>query len=600
MPKAAAVQTSTTTDLSATPTFQLIPLKDIAESPLNPRKEFDPKKLAELTQSVREKGVVVPVLVRPVDPTTHDGAAFELVYGHRRVRAASAAGLSAIPATVRELADDQVLEVALIENVSRADINALEEGEAYRQLVEKHGRTVEEIAAKVGKSRETVYARMKLAGLTGEPRRLVLDGTLAPSIGILIARLPTPKLQAEALEALDKRCGGLGGPGTLDEISARDALVVLGNINRPLSKPPFDKTAALANGPCLTCEKRTGAQPDLFLDTKGDHCLDGACWTAKANATAKAKRAEAQEAAEKKGLAVLTGGEAKKALGYSGGYVNLEAENQRDDKRRTWKALLGKDAPAPVIAIDSAGKAHQLVRAEDANKALKKAGKGKLAVGEVYGGEDAKKARADRELRERVGQKAVGLMAAKVVASKETPASFLRWVVPVLMEMSSEPELLERVKGVASMNEAKLRGLLFEVAVSDYARSVWDDYDAALVSVAKRLGVDLKALEKTERAAVEVEEKRAAEVKGSPMLEAIASAQKGVCRICKCSDAAPCKGGCAWVDENENLCTACVELEPEDRPHEKASTVKKKAARKVAAGRTSSGRLSLAAKKKGK
>lgn len=575
MPKATAVQTSTTNES----TYQLIPLKDIAESPFNPRKEFDPKRLAELVQSVREKGVVVPVLVRPIIPL--GGPAFELVYGHRRLRAASAAGLDAIPATVRELADDQVIEVALIENVSRADINALEEGEAYKALVEKHGRTVEEIAAKVGKSRETVYSRMKLAGLTGEPRRLVLDGTLAPSIGILIARLPTPKLQAEALEALDKYCGG---PGTLDEISARDALVVLGNINRPLNKAPFDKTAALANGPCLTCEKRTGAQPDLFLDTKGDHCLDGACWTAKANATAKAKRVEAQEAAEKKGLAVLTGGEAKKALGYSGGYVNLEAENQRDDKGRTWKALLGKDAPAPVIAIDSAGKAHQLVRAEDANKALKKAGKGKLAEHVAgSGGEDAKKAQADREMRERVGQKAVEAMVARVTTSKETNASFLRWLLPVLFESLGEPELRDRAKGLASMNEAKLRGLLFEAVAQDMPRQSWNGYLDSLVSVTKRLGVDLKALEKTERAALAEAEKKAEEGKSgaSDVGAAAAGLTKGVCRECKCTNSTPCKGGCAWVDETETLCTACVELEPEDRPHEKASTKAKRAARKA-------------------
>src|SRR3990167_1507126 len=235
---------------------QSIPLVASAESKLNPRQSFDRAKLEELAQSIREKGVLVPILVRPVA----DG--YEVAYGARRLRAAELAGLEAIPATVRDLTDAEVLEVALLENVTREDINELDEGAAYLQLHEKHGRSVEEIAAKTGKSADTIRARMKLCDLTKPGREALLEGKLDASKALLIARVPNT-LQAK----LTKELTAPRYNGASEGLSYREAQeLVRKEYMLELKSAPFDiKDAELLIGcsACVNCERRTGAQPEL-------------------------------------------------------------------------------------------------------------------------------------------------------------------------------------------------------------------------------------------------------------------------------------------------------------------------------------------------
>jgi len=125
-----------------------------------PRKSFDEEKLDDLTESIRQNGVIQPVVVRPVD-----GGAFELVVGERRFRAAVLAGLKSIPAVARRVDDRQSLEIALVENLQREDIKALECAEAYRRLMDEFGLSQEEIAARVGKKRPTVANTLRLLNL---------------------------------------------------------------------------------------------------------------------------------------------------------------------------------------------------------------------------------------------------------------------------------------------------------------------------------------------------------------------------------------------------------------------------------------------------
>lgn len=168
-----------------------LPLKSIVESPTNPRKDFGD--LAELTDSIRRKGILQPVTVRK-SPKGH-----ELVFGHRRFRAAAAAGLETIPALVREMTDEEVLEAQLIENCQRSDIHPMEEAEVYRQLIaSKTGYDAERIAARVGKSIKYVYDRLKLLSLTKEAQALFRNGEIAAGHAILLARLK-PADQARAI-----------------------------------------------------------------------------------------------------------------------------------------------------------------------------------------------------------------------------------------------------------------------------------------------------------------------------------------------------------------------------------------------------------------
>lgn len=132
----------------------------IVPNPFQPRREFDPERLKEMAQSVREHGVLQPVLVRRVGVDR-----YELIAGERRLRAARQAGLATIPAIVRDCAGGQALEMALVENVQREDINAVEAAFAYRRLVEEFGLTQEEIARRVGKARSTVANTLRMLTL---------------------------------------------------------------------------------------------------------------------------------------------------------------------------------------------------------------------------------------------------------------------------------------------------------------------------------------------------------------------------------------------------------------------------------------------------
>jgi ParB/RepB/Spo0J family partition protein len=160
------------------------------------RKRFDKAAIAELAESIRTVGLLQPLVVRPRD----DG--FQIIAGERRFLAAQAAGLDTVLAAVRELTDDQVLEVQLIENLQREGLHELVEAEGYEALMKRHGYTVDDLVAKVGKSRAYVYARLKLLALCKEGRKAFYDGKISASIALLVARIPGDSLQQEALKEI--------------------------------------------------------------------------------------------------------------------------------------------------------------------------------------------------------------------------------------------------------------------------------------------------------------------------------------------------------------------------------------------------------------
>ena len=162
-----------------------IPLARIVPNSFQPRKHFEEESLASLTASVRELGVLQPILVRPASDDT-----FELVAGERRWRAAKRAGLQTIPALVRQVGDDASLEQALVENLHRQDLNPLEEAAAYQQLIEDFQLTHEELSTRVGKSRAAITNTLRLFQLPPTIQRLVAEGQLAE--GHARALLGTP------------------------------------------------------------------------------------------------------------------------------------------------------------------------------------------------------------------------------------------------------------------------------------------------------------------------------------------------------------------------------------------------------------------------
>jgi ParB family transcriptional regulator, chromosome partitioning protein len=151
-----------------------LPLDFIIANRANPRREFAPEQLEELTNSIREKGVMQPLLVRP----SEDPNIFEIIAGERRWRAAQRAGLHDVPVIIREVDDKEALELAIIENVQRVDLNALEEAQGYEQLIEQFSYTQQDLAQVIGKSRSHVANTLRLLKLPRDVRDMVINGQL--------------------------------------------------------------------------------------------------------------------------------------------------------------------------------------------------------------------------------------------------------------------------------------------------------------------------------------------------------------------------------------------------------------------------------------
>jgi ParB family transcriptional regulator, chromosome partitioning protein len=164
--------------------YREIPVAAIRPNPYQPRDVFDEESLGSLADSIREVGLLQPVLVRPA------GDGFELIAGERRLRAAKRVGLQAIPALVRETDDNTALEQALVENVQREELNPLEEAGAYQQLIEDFKLTHEQVASRVGKSRAAISNTLRLLQLPPSIQRAVREGQL--SMGHARALLGTP------------------------------------------------------------------------------------------------------------------------------------------------------------------------------------------------------------------------------------------------------------------------------------------------------------------------------------------------------------------------------------------------------------------------
>ena len=153
-----------------------VPIELVGANPRNPRRDFSESELAELAASIREYGIVQPVLVRP-DPDRAEH--YEIIAGERRWRAAQRAGLADIPVIVREADDRAALELAIIENVQRSDLNALEEAQGYQQLIDDHAYTQAELAETIGKSRSHVANTLRLLKLPPDLQTMVTDGALS-------------------------------------------------------------------------------------------------------------------------------------------------------------------------------------------------------------------------------------------------------------------------------------------------------------------------------------------------------------------------------------------------------------------------------------
>jgi ParB family transcriptional regulator, chromosome partitioning protein len=172
-----------------------IPIRRILSNPYQPRRRMDEEALKGLRDSILEHGVIQPILV------TETIEGYRLVAGERRLRAAELAGLERIPAVVRQLADSGQLELALVENIQRADLNSIEEAHAYHQLIEEFGFTQETVAGRVGRARSTVSNTLRLLELEPSVQAAIADGSLTEGHGRTLVGLE-PQFQARLLDSI--------------------------------------------------------------------------------------------------------------------------------------------------------------------------------------------------------------------------------------------------------------------------------------------------------------------------------------------------------------------------------------------------------------
>lgn len=346
-------------------------------SPTNPRRRrgLDMDSLNALATSVRAHGIAQPILVRPlpaarVEETSalEPRPAYEIVAGERRWRAAQIAELATMPMLVRQLSDEAVLEIQLVENIEREDLDAMEEAEGFALLRDKLGYTVEQIADRIGRGKGASYVRkaMKLLDLTPESREAMYDGHLGRSTGLLVARYPAER-QAAVVDFIKSqavvRKGAAPEPAPFRDI----AKALYARFNTVLAQAVFDiEDASLvpAAGACSGCPKRTSTAQDLFGDAEHatDSCTDEGCFAAKKAAHVAVVRSKAKA----EGLKLLSDEEARAARPspYSSllhGYTRVDdvvrvvkGDDGQEREETFADALrsLGRKAPKPVVLID--------------------------------------------------------------------------------------------------------------------------------------------------------------------------------------------------------------------------------------------------------
>ncbi len=169
-----------------------VPIEQLTANPNQPRRRFDQADLDDLTASIREKGIIQPLIVRQ-----RAGGDYEIVAGERRWRAAQQAQLHEVPVLVRDFDDTEVLEIAIIENIQRADLNAIEEATGYRQLMDRFGHTQEKLAGALGKSRSHIANLMRLLSLPDDVLEMVRDGRLSGGHARALITLDDPVATAQ-------------------------------------------------------------------------------------------------------------------------------------------------------------------------------------------------------------------------------------------------------------------------------------------------------------------------------------------------------------------------------------------------------------------
>jgi ParB/RepB/Spo0J family partition protein len=479
--------------MTAAEQVQQITLEKITPHPDNRRVGgFDPVKLEQLAASIKEVGIQQPIIVRK----QQENGGFELVAGERRWRAAKLAGLSQVPAIVRELDDLQVLKVQTIENLQREDVHPLDEADGYARLMEKAGYEVDQVAQELGKSVSYVYQRLKLRDLVPGARDLFVKGEITAGHAILIARLAPDQQQQCVKEGLRKGWQEDDVPSvrSLDGWIRQNILMDLSKV----TWKPDDAELVPAAGSCLACPKRTGFHPQLFADVctgKKDFCTDAKCFAAKASAIVERRRAELKDVPH---LEVLQGN-----IGYS--------EEQKLEK----KGILGSYDWQECKAKEK-GAQRVLVVAGDAPGRLTWGKKHARQSYSSYKASPAEKARQEKEKQDRKIKTAAhdrvwGEVKSVIISREDLGAEMLSFVAikycgqwPGMEAVDEEYGWKSQKKKDQAIRAMDLSGLVKLLLIAsiggEKGYSGYGYEGQTLAALAEYLGIDAKRIAKEARA----------------------------------------------------------------------------------------------------
>lgn len=427
-----------------TETIVELPLDQLHESPFNPRRTFHEQGLDELATDIRAIGrILQPLLVRPIVPALFSAqfaegdqsviTGWEVVFGHRRRRAALMAELATAPCMVRTMTDEEVKRAQISENLQREDVHAIEEAEGFQALITDHHLTADDIVEQTGKSRSYVYGRLKLLQACPRVRDACLAGKIGSEVALLVARLRSTKLQEKALAFIDREYRADledGGKGSFRSIRRLLNEKFCLDLKKDAIFDPEDATLLPQAGRCSGCPKRTGnapefvdiAEPDKSRDRHGmrsdwlphdgpNVCTDPECFDDKK--TAHLKRAAAALASPS--VVVVTGNAARAAVSavgeVKGNYI-AASKVKGVPKAGSGKAVIdqarGKVVPQLVKIQDPrTGRVHEAYKVAD----LKAAGVKVAEAPKRSGGYDH--GQYERERKEREAK-------AKVISEQRT------------------------------------------------------------------------------------------------------------------------------------------------------------------------------------
>jgi ParB/RepB/Spo0J family partition protein len=548
--------------------YQEVELAQLRESPLNNRKFWDEKKQAELTESVRQKGVLTPLLVRP------DGTGlFEIAAGHRRYRAAKAAAVPFVPVIAREMTDAEFLEVLTIENLQREDVHPMDEALGYKELVEKHGYTADTIADKIGKSKEYVYGRMKLADLLPEIQVRFYEDKLTAGHAILLARLPEAgQIETVKNGLFTERFDSEKNVYVKEVVSVRElASWIRHQLHLKLKAAPFsldDASLIPAAGACMTCPKRTGSIPQLWPDVDGDTCTDRDCYNRKVDAFI-TRTASYENAIRLTTTGKISGKKtgAKYFIGEGGGAVKVDSKEDRCEHVRTGIFVDGNELGTVVdVCIAPICKKHH------PDSYLNKREDRQSTASATPPAKDSDKLDVKMEIERKIGERLdVELLSLAIDQSSKTSRLELDCVAAYLhcrhdlpprmadriMDRFAEYKLTkyanpaDTLRTVRKMSDLDLARFIVAYLVGDSLDvNDWSIADAIL----KARKIDKNSIQK--RVAKEL----------ARQFEPTPEYDKMKCRGCGCTAKKPCKGGC-WFAAFD-ICASCEKLLERHKPRE--------------------------------